>query len=752
MKPLGTNDPRAIATYRLVGLLGGGGMGRVYLGQSRAGRYVAIKVIRPELAEDPVFRRRFAREVAAARAVNPLYTAAVVDADTEAEAPWLATTYIDGPSLDTLVTEEGALPTDAVFTLAAGLAEALHSMHRVGLVHRDLKPGNVLLDDDGPHIIDFGISMIANASRLTTSMIVGTPSYMAPERIQGDEGGPPGDIFSLGATLVFAATGKTLVNEGTMFQQISQIANGAFQIVGVPAPLRPLITRCLSQRPIDRPTAEEIGRFLAGSQVAVPVAGWYRGSAAPQAPARRPIIDNLPGSPVGKPAELRLSRRRVLALGGVAGVAAAGGAIATGVALSADRGTGGPGRPIASVQAPGAVLWQVVVDSSATDTDNGGDGLAIAANGLLISATAREVVAVDTAGNQSWRRLLTAQRPVIWQWGDDVAVTDAERIYLVSGADGQTRITIEAVGIERTAAQRDNADRLPIQISRLVFSGDLVFAHLGTATVAYDRSGVRQWRRPRPTAANGSRPTAGKPLIANEGFVATHDAVTSADGLRRSIEINLLDRQTGLPVWPAPARDSVLLDDGRRGGGDRQPSPPEEPGGSAGPGRQRPPGQPPAGPDPAWNRSSMSFCGEFLVARDSRQVRVLRLTDGGEVWREDLPRPVASMAAMGDLVIIGGDQIYAFLAKTGVEVWSEDVRGARLAVSPDAERLFVVHDEGMVVYNAMGETLWTSTQPERIVRAGGVARVLVRGSTGLILGRRSDRGVDVVAVGLEVPA
>src|SRR5690349_7137117 len=154
MKPLGSGDPAVVGSFRLLGVLGGGGMGRVYLGQSRTGRRLAIKMLSEQYAEDPEYRERFAREVSAAKLVSPLYTAAVVDADTQAKNPWLATTYIDGPSLEEWVTKHGALPPQKVLALAPGLAEALISIHSVGLVHRDLKPSNVIINPNGPHIID----------------------------------------------------------------------------------------------------------------------------------------------------------------------------------------------------------------------------------------------------------------------------------------------------------------------------------------------------------------------------------------------------------------------------------------------------------------------------------------------------------------------------------------------------------------------------------------------------------------------
>ena len=190
--------------------------------KSRTGRRVAIKVVRSELAEDPAFRRRFEREVAAARSVSALYTAAVVDADTTATEPWLATVYIDGPSLSQLAVEHGPMRPGAVLTLAAGLAEALAAIHAAGLVHRDLKPGNVILNDVGPHIIDFGIVLAPGNTRMTSSLMVGTPSYVPPEVIRGEDAGPAGDVFALGATLAFAAAGRHLIHEGTMHAQMNR--------------------------------------------------------------------------------------------------------------------------------------------------------------------------------------------------------------------------------------------------------------------------------------------------------------------------------------------------------------------------------------------------------------------------------------------------------------------------------------------------------------------------------------------------
>jgi serine/threonine protein kinase len=209
MDDLRPEDPQWIGTYRLEKRLGGGGMGLVYLGRSPGGRLVAIKVIRAELASDPEFRTRFAREVTAARKVSGIVTAEVVDADLHGPVPWLATSYVAGPSLEQEVSGHGPLPAAAVTALAAGLAEGLNVIHAAGVVHRDLKPSNVLLAADGPRLIDFGISQSAEMSRLTsTGMVIGSPGFISPEQATGRETGPPSDIFSLGAVLVFAATGR----------------------------------------------------------------------------------------------------------------------------------------------------------------------------------------------------------------------------------------------------------------------------------------------------------------------------------------------------------------------------------------------------------------------------------------------------------------------------------------------------------------------------------------------------------------
>ncbi|TRV81495.1 serine/threonine protein kinase [Streptomyces sp. 130] len=261
-QPLAADDPTTIAGYRLAAKLGAGGMGKVYLSYTPGGRPVAIKVIRPEFGEDAEFRRRFAQEVQSAQRVQGLFTAPVIDADTEGAQPWLATAYVPGPSLADAVVEHGALPVEAVLLLIAGMAEALHVIHGAGIVHRDLKPSNVLLAADGPRVIDFGIAYAADATSLTGSGVtIGTPSFMAPEQAAGRRVTAATDIFALGQVAVFASTGTPAFGEGTSHGVLYRIVHEEPDLTGVPERLTELVERCLAKDPQDRPSVAEVIRL-----------------------------------------------------------------------------------------------------------------------------------------------------------------------------------------------------------------------------------------------------------------------------------------------------------------------------------------------------------------------------------------------------------------------------------------------------------------------------------------------------------
>ncbi|MGW8489079.1 serine/threonine-protein kinase [Streptomyces sp. NPDC055886] len=246
--------PERIGGYAVERELGAGGMGTVYLARSRGGRAVAVKVARSELAGDPHFRERFRAEVAAARSVGGFHTAPVVDADPDAAAPWLATAYIPGPTLSALLEAEGAMDEARLRGLGAALAEALAAIHGCGLVHRDLKPGNIIMAPDGPRVLDFGIARALESTRLTaTGVAFGTPGFLAPEQAQGLEVGGAADVFALGAVLV-AAAGGSAFGAGTPMGLMYRSVHEPPDLAAVPEGLRPVLAACLAKDPEERPT------------------------------------------------------------------------------------------------------------------------------------------------------------------------------------------------------------------------------------------------------------------------------------------------------------------------------------------------------------------------------------------------------------------------------------------------------------------------------------------------------------------
>jgi serine/threonine protein kinase len=436
VEPLRPTDPQVIGRYRLTGRLGAGGMGRVYLGITPEGRRAAVKVIRDDLADDPAFRARFRREVSAAVSVAGIFTARLLDADPDGDPPWLATQFVEGASLRDTVESGGPLPVEQLIPLAQGLCDALGSIHAAGLVHRDLKPANVLLSPTGARVIDFGIARRSTSTRVTmTGEVIGTPDFMSPEQVAGTPVTPASDVFALGATLVYAATGHGPFAADQAAATLFRIMQAAPELAAVPDPIADLAAACLAKDPAARPTLPELGatlRTLSPERaVELSLTGPTRPidlrRTGPLAPAQLAAAETLDPASLRDIAAVRSggttsppSRwrgRRPLALAVVAAaVVVAGGATTLGIMLGRG-GSGGPVGPLtttptASVPASASVdtddpryryvnrlcgAGTLLVDlakSSPQTTATGDPGVA---KREFLSATARMTATIDVA-------------------------------------------------------------------------------------------------------------------------------------------------------------------------------------------------------------------------------------------------------------------------------------------------------------------------------------------------------------------
>ncbi|WP_128979755.1 bifunctional serine/threonine-protein kinase/ABC transporter substrate-binding protein [Streptomyces roseicoloratus] len=341
LQPLLPSDPSRLAGYRLLGRLGAGGMGVVYLGRTDTGELAAVKVTLADQADQPDFRARFRREVEAARRVASPWAVPVIGADPDAPEPWMATAFVPGPSLGEAVRAHGPLPERSVRILGGAVARALSAVHAAGLVHRDVKPGNILLAVDGPRLIDFGIARVTDETALTSAdMVVGTPGFLAPEQAEARaaEIGPAADVFALGCLLAFAATGRPPFGSGSLDALLYRTVHDEPDLAGVPDGLLDLVRQCLAKRPAERPTAEELAARLTEDTPGT-AADWLPAPVVTTIATRSaamlalPAIDaTAPGAPTAPPPEP--SRRRFLLLGAGAAVLAAGGGA---YALAASR-------------------------------------------------------------------------------------------------------------------------------------------------------------------------------------------------------------------------------------------------------------------------------------------------------------------------------------------------------------------------------------------------------------------------------
>ncbi|MFE9766587.1 PQQ-binding-like beta-propeller repeat protein [Streptomyces sp. NPDC005808] len=460
MQALRETDPRRIGPYEVLGRLGAGGMGEVYLAESRAGLRLAVKVVRAEHAQDRTFRARFRQEVRAAQTVggSGTYTARVVDADPEGERPWMATEFVDGPNLRDAVLDGGPLSEDAVLTFAAALGEALAAIHARGMVHRDLKPSNILLAPDGPRVIDFGIVRALEATAMTrTGAMVGSVGYVSPEQIRnGSEVGPPSDVFALGAVLAYASSGREPFGEGQDSVILLRIVTRDFDLSGVPARVLPLVEACLREEPGDRPTPGEVVGAAGHSAASLRAAlrpGWLTSAPATVAGDERWLPERESGEGESRveyiapetvtgvsasnssPAPERPSRRGLL-------TAAAGGALvaATGGAgwwvWQRGNGTQGAGTstPPATASAvgvenPAALAWQY--DAAGLGGLHG-PCVAVSPDGetVYFGDANGKLHALSRAGRRRWAVRLgeSVSTPVVTPDGIFCVVWDRERV------------------------------------------------------------------------------------------------------------------------------------------------------------------------------------------------------------------------------------------------------------------------------------------------------------------------------------
>ncbi|MEU6592082.1 serine/threonine-protein kinase [Streptomyces sp. NPDC046881] len=692
MQPLRAADPRHIGPYTVLHRLGAGGMGEVYLAESRTGLRLAVKVVRAEHAEDRTFRARFRHEVRAAQTVGGAgtYTARVVDADTEAERPWMATEFVPGPNLRDAVLDHGALPGPAVRILAAALGEALAAIHAKGLVHRDLKPSNILLGPDGPRVIDFGIVRALEATALThTGAVVGSVGYVSPEQIRnGGQVGPPSDVFSLGAVLAYAAAGREPFGEGQDSVVLLRILTRDVDLSGVPDDIRPLVAACLAEDALERPEPGEVlaeAGFTPDTLRAAVRPDWYGPAAkpgpacddrpsgveylAPDLPAPVPVpvpapapapasgtatvapaAPVTPTTPVRRLGPVAPGRRRllkVLAGGAVAaaGAGAGGWLLQWGFRTESLGGSyrspegSAPGEAETGASARSAVLrWSY---------DLGGIGgldgacCALSPDGSVVYAgTSGGVLhAISRDGSRRWKVRL----------GDDVSTPVATRdaVYCVVGLHGDDVRRLTAVSPSgsplwtRTLGDEGYAVPVLLGTNVLVSTG-------GTdagALRSYASDGSENWTFRTPAGPTGT------PLVAG-GVIYTGSygdellALDARDGTRKwrvagGTDVTVLALAgTTLITHSGPERQGFRVSDGRR----------------------------------LWRRDADAgplTAGNRVLAVGTEQgtVYAVRAADGTRAWAHDIQGSTAEPRA-----VVAGDTVYA---RAGDRVWALDLNGGR---------------------------------------------------------------------------
>ncbi|SED12482.1 Serine/threonine protein kinase [Streptomyces misionensis] len=486
MTPLSTGDPEAIGGYTLLGRLGAGGMGVVYLGVSASGRQVAVKLAHGPLSQEEEFRTRFRQEVAAARRVSGAFTAPVVDADPDAERPWMATLYVPGLNLAEVVERDGPLSLRELRALGLGLTEALRDIHRAGLVHRDLKPRNVLMTEDGPRVIDFGISRAADNQNLTaTGRMIGTPPFMSPEQLAAPRDvTPASDVFSLGSLLVFAAVGTGPFDADSPYITGYQVVYGTPDLDGVPGALLGIVERCLDKDPAARPDLAELHRMLQ----ALP-----ESDAAETANARRRPASSGPAPASAGDATGRRRRARMLLAGLGAALAVAGLVVGVGVLASDAHTTTAAAESTRAASLPdGWRPWRTQLrdDVKGVPLDYDNPGCVTERSALFCGGTGFTAARIDAAsGRILWR---TGTRP---QGVQPIGVRGG-LVYVYEDPDDTTRrvVALDAA----TGHRRWQRDINKSEEAVLYDGGLLTLSPDYSSFVAYGPSGRELWRAPTP--------------------------------------------------------------------------------------------------------------------------------------------------------------------------------------------------------------------------------------------------------------
>ncbi|MET8609307.1 protein kinase domain-containing protein [Streptomyces misionensis] len=502
MTPLSTGDPESIGGYTLLGRLGAGGMGVVYLGVSASGRQVAVKLAHGPLAQEEEFRTRFRQEVAAARRVSGAFTAPVVDADPDADRPWMATLYVPGLNLAEVVERDGPLDLRELRALGLGLAEALRDIHRAGLVHRDLKPRNVLMTEDGPRVIDFGISRAADNQNLTTTgRMIGTPPFMSPEQLAAPRDvTPASDVFSLGSLLVFAAVGTGPFDADSPYITGYQVVHGTPDLDGVPAALLGVVERCLDKDPAARPDLTELHRMLqALPESDVTGSATAAQSAQSAHPERRPAARSAApasadaGTGTGTGAGTgRRRRTRMLLTGLGAALGVTGLVVGVGVFASDTHTTTASESTRAASLPDGWRPWRTRLrdDVQGVPLDYDDPGCVTERSALFCGGTGFTVARIDAAsGRTLWR---SGTRP---QGVQPIGVRDG-LVYVYEDPDDTTRrvVALDAA----TGHRRWQRDINKSEAAVLYDGGLLTLSPDSSSFVAYGPAGRERWRAPSP--------------------------------------------------------------------------------------------------------------------------------------------------------------------------------------------------------------------------------------------------------------